>query len=333
MEIMKNLSGKKVLVTGAGGFIGSHLVERLVSEGADVRAFVHYNSRNDCGLLDDLSDWVRESLEIVRGDVQDPFFVAKVVRGCNTVFHLASLIPIPYSYVAPQSFVATNVLGAVNVMQACVTESVECVVHTSTSEAYGTAQYVPIDEKHPLRGQSPYSASKIGADMIAESYWRSFALPVATIRPFNTYGPRQSARAVIPTIIMQALSGDVIKLGSTETTRDLSYVDDTVEGFLRVAATPAAVGQVTNIGSGQEISIGKLAETILQLLQIASRIETDDQRLRPVASEVERLRCDNSKAKTLLGWESKVSLEDGLQRTIDWMRQNVDRYKPQLYYV
>jgi len=325
------LRGCKVLVTGAGGFIGSHLVERLVHEGAEVRAFVHYNSRNDWGLLELVSEPVKQAIEVTSGDVQDPFFVRKAVRGCKVVFHLASLIPIPYSYVAPQAFVTTNTIGAVNVMQACLDEDVARVVHTSTSEVYGTAQYVPIDEAHPLRGQSPYAASKIGADMIAESYWRSFALPVSIIRPFNTYGPRQSARAVIPTIIAQALTADVIKLGSTAPTRDFNFVEDTVEAFVRIASNAAAIGQVTNVGTGRETSIVELVHTVLGLLRSSSRIETDEQRVRPDLSEVERLVCDNRKAKQLLDWTPKIGLDAGLQRTIDWMRAHVSRYKPTVY--
>lgn len=328
---VSELAGCRVLVTGAGGFIGSHLVERLVQENAEVRAFVHYNSRNDWGLLELVSEPVKQALEVVSGDVQDPFFVRKAVDRCEVVFHLASLIPIPYSYIAPQSYVSTNVMGALNVMQACVEAGVRRIVHTSTSEVYGTARYVPIDEAHPLCGQSPYAASKIGADMIAESYYRSFNLPVAIVRPFNTYGPRQSARAVIPTIIGQALAGDVIKLGSTAPTRDLNYVDDTVDAFVRVATNEAAIGQVTNVGTGQETSIGQLAERIRALLRSPSRIETDAQRIRPARSEVERLVCDNRRAKTLLDWTPKFDLDAGLQRTIEWMRCHVSRYKPHAY--
>ena len=249
----------KVLVTGAAGFIGSHLVERLVREGHQVRAYVHYNSRNDWGNLELVDPAVKREIEVVNGDIADPFSVRQAVRGVQVVYHLSSLIAIPYSYVAPQSYVQTNVQGAINVLQAAREEGVERVVHTSTSECYGTALYVPIDEKHPLQGQSPYSASKIGADMLAESYWRSFELPVAIIRPFNTFGPRQSARAVIPTIISQALKGGTIKLGSLTPTRDMNFVDNTVDGFLAVASHPAAVGQVINVGSGREIGIGDLA--------------------------------------------------------------------------
>ena len=321
---------KRVLVTGAGGFIGSHLVERLVRDGARVRALVHYNSRNDWGLLELVPRDVAAELEVITGDIQDPFSVGAAVKGCGVLFHLASLIAIPYSYVAPQSYVMTNVLGAVNVMQAALAEGVERVVHTSTSECYGTAQYVPIDEKHPLQGQSPYSATKIGADMIAQSYWRSFGLPVATIRPFNTYGPRQSARAVIPTIISQALTGDEVRLGSLTPTRDLNYIDDTVEAFIRVAAAET-VGQVVNIGSGAEISIGDLAHLILRLIESKSRVICDERRVRPEMSEVERLLCDNAKAQRLLGWRPRVPLEEGLRRTIEWLKSHQGRYKPQLY--
>jgi NAD dependent epimerase/dehydratase len=322
---------KRVLVTGAAGFIGSHLVERLVRDGDRVRAFVHYNSRNDWGNLELLDPAIRREIEVVTGDIGDPFSVQHAIRGVQVVYHLSSLIAIPYSYVAPQSYVQTNVQGAINVLQAAREEGVERVVHTSTSECYGTAQYVPIDEKHPLQGQSPYSASKIGADMLAESYWRSFDLPVAIIRPFNTFGPRQSARAVIPTIISQALKGGTIKLGSLSPTRDMNYVDDTVDGFLAVASHPAAVGQVINIGSGREISIGDLARLIVTTVGSKSEIIEDTQRIRPANSEVERLLCDHTKARALLGWSPKVRLEEGLKRSIDWFARHLDRYKSDIY--
>lgn len=320
-----------VLVTGAGGFIGSHLVERLVKDGARVRAFVHYNSRNDWGNLELIDPAAKKEIEVVTGDIADPFSVRNATRGVRTVYHLSSLIAIPYSYVAPQSYVTTNVQGAINVLQAAREEGVERVVHTSTSECYGTAQYVPIDEKHPLQGQSPYSASKVGADMIAESYWRSFELPVAILRPFNTFGPRQSARAVIPTIISQALKGGVIKLGSLSPTRDMNYVGNTVNGFLAAAQHPAAVGQVINVGSGREISIGDLARLIIDLLGSKSEVVEDTQRLRPANSEVERLLCANDKARELLGWTPRVNLEEGLRRTIAWMTGNLDRFKTDIY--
>ncbi len=328
-----NWNGKRVLVTGAGGFIGSHLTERLVREGAKVRAFLHYNSRNDWGLLEFLSKDILSEIEIFTGDIQDPFAVRKAVAGCNIVFHLASLIAIPYSYIAPQSFVTTNVLGAVNVMEAALKEDIERVVHTSTSEVYGTAQYVPIDEKHPIQGQSPYSASKIGADKIAESYYRSFNLPVATIRPFNTYGPRQSARAVIPTIITQVLKGDVLKLGDLTPTRDLNFVYDTVDGFLKMAYVSEAVGDVINIGNGKDISIGDLAATIMKLMEKDIPIVTEDIRKRPEKSEVRRLLADNTKAKEILGWQPKHTLDEGLRLTIDWICDNLDKYKVDIYNV
>jgi dTDP-glucose 4,6-dehydratase len=320
-----------VLVTGAAGFIGSHLVERLVRDGHRVRAFVHYNSRNDWGNLELVDPAVKRELEIVTGDIVDPFSVRQATRGVQVVYHLASLIAIPYSYVAPQSYVQTNLQGAVNVLQAARDEGVERVVHTSTSECYGTAQYAPIDEKHPLQGQSPYSASKIGADMLAESYWRSFELPVATIRPFNTFGPRQSARAVIPTIISQALQGGPIRLGSLSPTRDMNYIDNTIDGFLAMGTHPAAVGQVINIGSGGEISIGDLARTIVKMLASKSEVVEDAQRIRPAGSEVERLLCDHSKATALLGWTPKVGLEEGLQRSIDWFSRHLEHYKTDIY--
>jgi len=320
-----------ILVTGAAGFIGSHLVERLVHDGHRVRAFVHYNSRNDWGNLELIDPLARREIEVVTGDIADPFSVRHATRGVQIVYHLASLIAIPYSYVAPQSYVQTNVQGAINVLQAAREEGVERVVHTSTSECYGTARYVPIDERHPLHGQSPYSASKIGADMLAESYWRSFDLPVTIIRPFNTFGPRQSARAVIPTIISQALAGGVIKLGSLAPTRDMNYVDNTVDGFLAVASHPDAVGQVLNIGSGHEISVGDLAKLIVRLVGGNSEVVEDTQRIRPANSEVERLLCGNAKAKDLLGWTPRVSLEEGLARTIDWFRSHLHRYKTGIY--
>ncbi|MCC6710509.1 MAG: GDP-mannose 4,6-dehydratase [Gammaproteobacteria bacterium] len=322
---------KNVLVTGAGGFIGSHLTERLVRDGHHVRALVHYNSRNDWGQIELLSEDVRNAIEVVSGDIMDPFMVDNAVRGCDTIFHLCSLIAIPYSYVAPQAYVATNVSGAINVLQAARQHSVEKVVHTSTSECYGTARYAPIDEKHPLQGQSPYSASKISADFIAESFWRSFGVPVATIRPFNTYGPRQSARAVIPTIISQALAGGVVKLGSVHPTRDMNFVADTVDGFIKVAQAEAAIGEVINIGSGREFTIGEIAQKIFDIIGVQPQIVTDDQRKRPEKSEVERLLCDNSKAATLLDWRPATDLDQGLAATIAWLRDNQNRYKPSVY--
>jgi dTDP-glucose 4,6-dehydratase len=323
----------RILVTGAGGFIGSHLVERLVRDGHAVRAYVHYNARNDWGNLELIDPGVRDEVEIVTGDVADPFSVRRAARGVRTIYHLASLIAIPYSYVAPQTYAVTNVLGAINVLQAARDENVERVVHTSTSECYGTARYVPIDEKHPLQGQSPYSASKIGADMMAESYWRSFGLQVATIRPFNTFGPRQSARAVIPTIITQALQGGPIKLGSLTPTRDMNYVDNTVDGFVAIGNHAAAAGEVINIGSGREISVGDLAAMIVGIVGSRSEIVEDTARIRPRDSEVERLLCDNGKAMRVVGWSPRVTLEEGLTRTIEWIGRHRDRYKADIYNV
>ena len=321
----------KVLVTGAGGFIGSHLTEHLVELGTNVKAFVRYNSRNDWGLLELLPREKLDEIEVIRGDLKDGDAIRQAMEGVDIVFHLGSLIAIPYSYVHPRETIETNILGALNVLTAANEYGVEKLVHTSTSEVYGTARYVPIDENHPLQGQSPYSASKIGADKIAESFYRSFELPVAIIRPFNTYGPRQSARAVIPTIITQALTKDKIFLGSLHPTRDYTYVKDVVEGFIKVAESPKSVGDVINIGSNFEISIGDLAEKIISLIGTDAEIITDPVRVRPQDSEVERLWCDNTKAKRLLGWEPKTSLDEGLKRTIEWISDNINLYKPELY--
>jgi NAD dependent epimerase/dehydratase len=330
-ECDMNWSEKKILVTGAGGFIGSHLTEQLVDRGAQVRAFVHYNALGRWGWLD-LSKFKNE-IEVVPGDISDRDSVRSAVQGMDVVFHLAALIGIPYSYQAPASYVHTNINGTLNVLQACLDNGVEVVVHTSTSEAYGSAQYVPIDEKHPLQGQSPYSATKIGADKLAESFFCSFDLPITTVRPFNTYGPRQSSRAVIPSIITQALSLDKIKLGNLEPTRDLNYVLDTVDGFIKAAENTGAVGQVVNLGTGREISIGTLAKTILELMGKDLLIETDDQRIRPDASEVDRLCADISKARDLLGWEPQYTLETGLLETIAWVEKNLDEFRPGQYSV
>ena len=325
--------GRTVLVTGAAGFIGSHLVERLVTEGAKVRAFVHYNSRNHWGHLEDLLPHQRQDVEIVSGDLRDPGRVAGAVEGTDAVFHLGALIAIPYSYVAPQDVVMTNVLGTLNVLEAARRHGTPRVVHTSTSEVYGTAQYVPIDERHPLVGQSPYAASKIGADQVALSYHLSFELPVAIARPFNTYGPRQSARAVIPAIIVQALTQKHVMLGATFPTRDLNFVTDTVDGFLRIAETDAAVGEVVNRGTGREVSVNDVAAAIIRLVGRDIPVVFDANRVRPDASEVERLLADASKAKRLVGWEPRHSLDDGLRVTIDWIRQHLDQYKPTQYAV
>lgn len=326
-----NWKSRTVLVTGAGGFIGSHLTERLVALGAKTRAFVRYNSTDSWGWLDDSP--VKDEVEVVAGDVQDHDSVHKAVRGADIVFHLAALIGIPYSYCAPVSYVRTNIEGTLNILVAARAEETELVVQTSTSEVYGTAQYAPIDETHPLQGQSPYSASKIGADKMAEASYLSFEQPVAIVRPFNTYGPRQSARAVIPTIITQALSGTEIRVGSLWPTRDFTFVKDTVEGFIKVGASPAAVGQVTNIGTSQEISIDNLIKTILALTGRDLPVISEDQRVRPDDSEVGRLLANNEKAKELLGWYPEYDLKEGLGQTIDWIRENIERYRIGTYTV
>jgi dTDP-glucose 4,6-dehydratase len=319
------------LVTGAGGFIGSHLVERLAESGAKIRALVHYNSSGGWGWLDQSS--VRNDIEVILGDVRDPDSIEKAVKGVDTIFHLAALIAIPYSYRAPLSYIRTNVEGTANVLQSAIRANVELVVHTSTSEVYGTARRIPIDEDHPLQGQSPYSASKIGADKIAESFHRSFGLPVVTVRPFNTYGPRQSARAVIPTIITQALADQPIKLGNLEPTRDLNYVQDTVAGFIKAAESTNGVGNVFNLGTGREISIKELAQRIVELMKKDLPITTENERVRREGSEVERLCADAERARTLLGWTPEFTLEEGLCHTIEWMRENKERYRTGVYVV
>jgi dTDP-glucose 4,6-dehydratase len=324
---------RRVLVTGAGGFIGSNLTERLVREGARVRAFLRYNSRNFHGWLEDFEPDVYDAVEVVTGDLKDPEAVHRAVEDVEIVFHLGALIAIPYSYVNPMDFVQTNVLGTAHVLDACRVHGVERLVHTSTSEVYGTAQYVPIDEKHPVVGQSPYSASKIAADQLSESYHRAFDLPVTVLRPFNTFGPRQSARAVIPTIITQCYAEERLKLGSLHPTRDLTFVDDTVEGFLRVATADGVLGEVINLGTGREISIGDLAQAIIDLTGSKLVIEHDAARVRPAKSEVERLCSDNSKAKRLLGWTPQTSLEDGLAKSIPWFEKSLKLYKTGVYNV
>ncbi len=329
-----------ILVTGSDGFIGSHLVERLVRDGKNVRAMVCYNSFNSWGWLDNVADDVKGHFEVFSGDVRDPFGVKAAMDGCDTVMHLAALIAIPYSYHSPSTYVDTNIVGTLNVVQAARDLGVSKVVHTSTSEVYGTARFVPISEEHPLQGQSPYSASKIGADQIAMSFYSSFDTPVAIIRPFNTYGPRQSARAVIPTIISQIASGKrTIKLGAVHPTRDFNYVSDTVSGFLAVANHSDAVGQTINIGSNFEISIGDTVHLIAKLMDVEIEIEADDIRFRPEKSEVERLWADNSKAERLLAWSPEYAgiegFERGLLHTIRWFSDpaNLTRYKSDQYNV
>ena len=330
-ENIMNWKEKSVLVTGAGGFIGSHLTEHLVELGANVRSFVRYNSRNDWGLLELLPKDKLDQMEIIMGDLKDADAVRHAAKDVDISFHLGSLIAIPYSYIHPRETIETNILGALNVLTAAKENNIEKIIHTSTSEVYGTAKYVPIDEEHPLQGQSPYSASKIGADKIAESFYKSFDVPVAIIRPFNTYGPRQSARAVIPTIIMQALTKEKMFLGSLHPTRDYTYVKDVVEGFIKVAESPKSIGEVINIGSNFEISIGDIAKRIIPMIGKNAEIITDPARVRPQDSEVERLWCDNTKAKRLLGWEPTTSLDEGLKKTIEGISDNIHLYKPELY--
>ncbi len=332
------LKGKKILVTGADGFIGSHLTEALVRQGHDVRAFVYYNSFNSWGWLDESDEHVRQSLDVFSGDIRDPHGVRAAMKGCDVVLHLAALIAIPYSYHSPDTYVDTNVKGTLNVVQAARELGVQRVVHTSTSEVYGTARFVPITEAHPLQGQSPYSASKIGADQMALSFHSSFETPVTVIRPFNTFGPRQSARAVIPTIITQIASGArALKLGALHPTRDFSYVADTVRGFIALAECDAAVGRVVNVGSNFEVSIGDTAKMIAEIMDKDVTFTSDEQRLRPPGSEVERLWADNALARELAGWQPEYGAGEGLRRglseTIAWFSdpQNLRRYKAGIY--
>jgi NAD dependent epimerase/dehydratase len=323
---------KKVLVTGAGGFIGSHLTERLVRDGHQVRALVRYNGRDDRGNLGDLPADIQAAVEVERGDLKDPGAVRRAVEGREWVFHLGALIAIPYSYHNPYDVVQTNVLGTAHVLDACrATSSVERLVLTSTSEVYGTAQTVPIDERHPLQGQSPYAATKIGADALGESYFRAFGLPVTILRPFNTFGPRQSARAIIPTIISQALARPKVRLGRLDPRRDLTYVRDTVAGFIAIADCDAALGRVVNIGRGEDISIGELVETIGRRLGRSIAVEADQERYRPAASEVERLLAGTALAQSLWGWKPSFSLEEGLDETIAWVRDHLDRFRVESY--
>jgi len=321
-----------VLVTGAGGFIGSHLTEKLVSLGYGVRAFVHYNSRNSWGWLE--SARCKRNIQVISGDIRDADIVRQAMKGADIVFHLAALIGIPYSYHSPEAYVDTNIKGSLNILQTAKEFGTKKVIVTSTSEIYGTAQSVPIPETHPINPQSPYAATKASADLLALSFYRSFGLPVAIVRPFNTYGPRQSARAVIPTIITQILAGaKKIKLGSLTPTRDLTYVEDTAEGFLRAADSQGINGEVINLGSNSEISIENLARLIARCLKKDIQIESDNDRKRPKKSEVERLWSDNAKARKLLNWAPKYTLEEGLEKTIEWFRENKDIYKADIYNV
>jgi NAD dependent epimerase/dehydratase len=326
-------TGKKVLVTGAGGFIASHLVERMVSEGANVRAFVRYNSRNDYGMLKLIPSDVFSKIELIQGDLRDNEAVRNAVKGIDTVFHLGALIAIPYSYVNPREVIDVNIMGTLNILMAARDFGTRCVVHTSTSEVYGTAQYIPIDEKHPLQGQSPYSASKIGADRIAESFYRSFGIPVVILRPFNTYGPRQSARAVIPTIITQALTHNEVKLGSLDPSRDFTFVRDTVNGFIKVAEAENVWGEEVNLGNDNTIRIGDLANKIFEIIGKTPKVTLDTQRVRPNKSEVMKLWASNQKAKELIGWEPRISLDEGLRLTIEWISAHLDLYRPDQYTV
>lgn len=333
-----NLNDKKILVTGSDGFIGSHLTEKLIRQGMNVRAFIMYNSFNSWGWLDTLPQEIQDKLDVFSGDIRDPHGVEQAMMGCDVVFHLAALIAIPYSYHSPDTYVDTNVKGTLNVLQAARKLGTKKIIHTSTSEVYGTARFVPITEAHPLQPQSPYSATKIGADQMALSFYNSFNTPVSIIRPFNTYGPRQSARAVIPTIISQIANGqEKLKLGAIHPTRDFNYVNDTVRGFISVAESDNSLGQVINIGSNYEISIGDLVDTIADIMGVRVQVKTDERRLRPEKSEVDRLWADNSKAKKLIGWEPLYAgldgLSIGLNETIEWFTkpENLSKYRAGVY--
>jgi NAD dependent epimerase/dehydratase len=333
MSVSDNWSGRQVLVTGAGGFIGSHLAELLARAGANVRAFVRYTSRGDHGWLEDADPEVAQAIDVFRGDLANPEAVGNAMEGCEVVFHLGALIPIPYSYRHPREFVSANVEGTLNVLEAARRSEPARIVHTSTSEVYGTAQTVPIDEAHRLHPQSPYAASKVAADQLALSFQRSFGTPVVVVRPFNTYGPRQSARAVIPTIVTQALARETIELGATTPTRDFLYVEDTARGMVRCAEAERVEGEVINLGTGTEVSIAEVAERVMRLLGRDVPVKLDENRLRPQDSEVERLVADTSKARELLGWEPSVELDEGLQRTVDWLTRSLDAYKTSIYNV
>ncbi|MBU2637806.1 MAG: SDR family NAD(P)-dependent oxidoreductase [Nanoarchaeota archaeon] len=326
-----NLKGKTVLVTGAAGFIGSHLVEALLEKGVEVSCFIKYNSRNDWGFLEELPDEKKKTIKVITGDIRDSEIVRHAAKDVDVIFHLAALIGIPYSYTNPKENFMTNVMGTYNVMQAALDNGVKKVVHTSTSEVYGTPDSLPITEEHKLKGQSPYSASKIGADKVAESFYHAFGLQVAIARPFNTYGPRQSARAVIPSSISQALKNGIIKYGSGEPTRDLNFVADTVAGMIKIAECDKSAGEVINLGSGKEISMLKLMDKIAALTGKNIKIMQDPARVRPAKSEVLRLCADNSKAKRIIGWEPKIDLDTGLKMTIEWVSTNLKKFKTDIY--
>jgi len=330
---MVTLAGMPVLVTGAGGFIGGHLVERLVREGARVRALCRYNSRNERGTLDWIDDEVTREVEVILGELRDVESVSGAVAGAEAVFHLGAQIAIPYSYINPRDFVEVNALGTLNVAMAALRHGVRRVVHTSTSEVYGSARIIPITESHPLEPQSPYAASKLAADKLMESYHRSFDLPVCVLRPFNTYGPRQSARAIIPTIVAQALAGSTLRLGALHPRRDLTFVDDTVAGFLAAAVQDAAVGRTIQLGTNHDVSVGELVEKVGEILGRTLRVEEDPARVRPAASEVERLVSGAFLARELLGWEPRVDLDTGLTRTVEWIERNAGRYRVDQYVI
>jgi NAD dependent epimerase/dehydratase len=322
---------KKVLVTGADGFIGSHLTQSLIARGARVKAFVMYNSFNTWGWIDTFTPADKEAVDVVCGDIRESDILKHALKDVDIVFHLAALIAIPYSYKSPSSYIKTNIEGTLNLLQAGLDCGVEKIIHTSTSEVYGTAHYTPIDEKHPLQGQSPYSASKIGADMLAESFYRTFNLPVTTVRPFNTYGPRQSARAIIPTLILQMLKSTTIRIGSLHPIRDFTYVSDTVEGFIKAAEKDGISGSVLNLGSNKGISIGELTSTLAKIMEKEVTIECEEDRVRPPHSEVNRLICDNQRSQQLIGWQPTVKLMEGLSQTINWFRENQRPYKSEVY--
>lgn len=330
---MRGVEGRSVLVTGAGGFIGGHLTAALVRAGARVRGFVRYNSRNDRGTLTWFDEEVARDVEVVLGDLRDVESVARAVKDCELVLHLGAQIAIPYSYINPRDFFETNVLGSLNVAQAALDSGVEHLIHTSTSEVYGTAQSIPITEDHPLEAQSPYSASKVGADKLMDSYHRTYALPVTVVRPFNTYGPHQSARAIIPTIISQALVSDTLRLGSLEPRRDLTYVSDTAAGMIAAATAPATVGRTIQLGTGHDVSVGQIVDMVADLLGKELSVEQESQRVRPPNSEVQRLLSDPAVAKELMGWQPQVTLREGLAQTLDWIAANAHRYRTDEYVV